>query len=231
MWTVAMAGSVSGVVVGFATVFYNDVAIPSRGPMEEMDVARPREHDATTAEAMVDAAGRLLRAEGVRALSVRRVAEEVDVSTQALYSLFGGKAGLVRALHRTGFARLAAELDTVATTDPVGRVRDLGLAYHRTARANPHLYDVMFDCPVPEFEPTEEDAAASLATLQVLRDAVAEAIEVGALAGDVDDVTMVLWATVHGVSSLDLAGALGTRAEADRRVALALDAALAGLAD
>ena len=193
-------------------------------------MARPREHDETTAEAMVDAAGRLLRAEGVKALSVRRVAEEVDVSTQAVYSLFGGKAGLVRALHRTGFARLAAELGEVTTTDPVARIRDLGLAYHRTARANPHLYDVMFECPVPEFVPTEEDAAASLATLEVLRDAVAAAIEDGALVGDVDDVTMVMWSTVHGVSSLDLAGALGTPEEADRRVRLALDASLDGLA-
>jgi len=193
-------------------------------------MARPREHDATTAEAMVDAAGRLLQTEGVRALSVRRVAEEVDVSTQAVYSLFGGKAGLVRALHRTGFARLAAELDAVDTTDPLPRIRDLGLAYHRTARTNPHLYDVMFDCPVPEFVPTEEDAAASLATLAVLRDAVAAAIEAGALVGDVDDVTMVMWATVHGVSSLDLAGALGSPEEADRRVRLALNAALDGMA-
>jgi AcrR family transcriptional regulator len=193
-------------------------------------MARPREHDATTAEAMVDAAGRLLQTEGVKALSVRRVAEEVDVSTQAVYSLFGGKAGLVRALHRTGFARLAAELDAVDTADPVGRVRDLGLAYHRTARANPHLYDVMFDCPVPEFVPTDEDAAASLATLEVLRDAVAAAIEAGALVGEVDDVTMVMWATVHGVSSLDLAGALGSSEEADRRVRLALNASLDGLA-
>lgn len=193
-------------------------------------MARPREHDATTAEAMVDAAGRLLQTEGVKALSVRRVAEEVDVSTQAVYSLFGGKAGLVRALHRTGFARLAAELDAVDTTDPLPRIRDLGLAYHRTARANPHLYDVMFDCPVPEFVPTEEDAAASLATLAVLRDAVASAIEAGALVGDVDDVTMVMWSTVHGVSSLDLAGALGPPEEADRRVLLALNASLDGLA-
>lgn len=193
-------------------------------------MARPREHDEATADALVDAAGRLLSAEGPRALSVRRVADEVGVSTQAVYSLFGGKAGLVRALHRTGFARLAAELDAVDTADPVGRVRDLGLAYHRTARANPHLYDVMFDCPVPEFVPTDEDAAASLATLEVLRDAVAAAIEAGALVGEVDDVTMVMWATVHGVSSLDLAGALGSSEEADRRVRLALNASLDGLA-
>lgn len=193
-------------------------------------MARPRQHDERTADALVDAAGRLLQAEGVRALSVRRVADEVGVSTQAVYSLFENKAGLVRALHRTGFARLAAELAEVTTTDPLGRVVDLGLAYHRTARANPHLYDVMFDCPVPEFEPTEDDLVASLGTLQVLRDAVGGAIEAGAMVGDVDDATMVMWAVVHGVSSLDLADSLGTPAEADRRVRLALEAAVTGLA-
>ena len=192
-------------------------------------MARPREHDAATAEALVDAAGQVLSSEGVRGLSVRRVADDVGVSTQAVYSLFDGKAGLVRALHRTGFARLAAELATVTTSDPIDRIRELGLAYHRSARANPHLYDVMFACPVPEFEPTEEDTAASLATLEVLRTAVHDAVEAGALTGDVDDLTLVLWSVIHGVASLDLGGALGPPAEADRRVALALDAALAGL--
>ena len=193
-------------------------------------MARPREHDAATAEALVDAAGKVLSSEGPRALSVRRVAEDVGVSTQAVYSLFGGKAELVRALHRTGFTRLADELESVTTSDPIDRIRELGLAYHRSARANPHLYDVMFACPVPEFEPTEDDTAASLATLEVLRTAVEDAVEASALAGDVDDLTLVLWGVVHGLSSLDLGGALASPTEADRRVALALDAVLAGLA-
>lgn len=193
-------------------------------------MGRPREHDDEVAEALVDAAGRLLSAEGAAGLSLRRLAEQVGVSTTAVYSLFGGKAGLVRALHRTGFARLADELATVESDEPVARVRALAHAYRRAALRSPHLYDVMFACPVPEFVPTEEDLQVSLATLYSLREAVEHAVGAGALTGDVDDLTMVLWGVVHGMCSIEVGSGLGEPELADQRFAIAVDATLAGLA-
>ena len=193
-------------------------------------MGRPREHDEVTAEAMVDAAGRLLSTDGASGLSLRRLADEVGVSTTAVYSLFGGKAGLVRALHRTGFDRLAHHLATVTTDDPIDRVCQLAHAYRRAALTSPHLYDVMFACPVPEFVPTEEDRQASLATLQSLRDAVSAAVDDGAVTGDVDDLTIVLWGVVHGMCSIELAGSPADDERADQRFALAVEATLSGLA-
>lgn len=188
---------------------------------------RPREHDEHTRERLLVAAGRALAADGAPGLSVRRLSDDVGVSTRAVYSLFGSKEGLVREMYVAGFRGLADELDAAAgADDPLRELQDLALAYRRSALDRPHLYEVMFACPVPEFEPTEEDAVFALSTLGRLRDAVARAIAAGAIAGDVEEVTYGLWGLVHGLASLELAGApatLDTDAVWDRSVTAMLD--------
>ena len=54
-------------------------------------MARPNKHDATTREALLDAAETLLAVGGPDAVSVRSVADAVAVSTRAVYSVFGSK--------------------------------------------------------------------------------------------------------------------------------------------
>jgi AcrR family transcriptional regulator len=163
-------------------------------------VARPRLYDDTTRLALV-----------------RAVAEAVVASTTAIYGLFGSKAELVRAMYVAGFEHLEAELHGVPTSDdPLVDLLDLGLAYRRSAVDEPHLYDVMFACPVPEFVPDEADAALAVGTLDVLRGGVRRVVETGGLprGTDVEEVTLGLWALVHGLASLELVGALGDRGEA-----------------
>ena len=63
-------------------------------------------HGDTLRVALLDAAGALLHAEGPQALTTRRLADAVGTSTQAIYTLFGGKEGIVRAMYREGFDRL-----------------------------------------------------------------------------------------------------------------------------
>jgi len=192
-------------------------------------MARPRVHDDTTREAILRAAGALLGNEGPVALTTRRLAKEVGASTTAIYSLFGSKEEVVRAMYREGFAGLAAHLAEVDEADPVARVRELGFAYRRAAMSAPHLYNVMFSCPVPEFQPTAEDQARALATLITLRDAVVAATEAGRLSGEPDTITVALWSVVHGLTSLELAGSLDVETAADGVWAVTIDAVLRGL--
>ncbi len=193
-------------------------------------MARPRIHDDQTRDHMVDVAGALLRREGPTALTVRRVADEAGASTGALYRLFGSKTDVVQAMFHAGFANLDAHLAAVTASDPVDRIRDLALAYRAAARERPHLYDVMFACPFPDFQPDAHDQALSLGTLSRLRDAVAEAVAAGRLAGNPAAVTMGLWAVVHGLATLELAGSLEAWSDADEVWATTLSAALSGFA-
>ncbi len=159
---------------------------------------------------MIDAAGRIIQSEGPHALSVRRLADAVGTSTQAVYTHFGGKGGVVRAMYLEGFARLAAAMQgVVPSDDPIADLLDLGRAYRFAARTSPHLYDIMFGRAVPEFECTDADRAESLESFVCLLDGVQRAINAGHLTAESPEaVAGHLWIVVHGAVSLELAGYL-----------------------
>ncbi|MCU1427639.1 MAG: transcriptional regulator, TetR family [Actinomycetia bacterium] len=161
--------------------------------------------------ALLDAAGELLSREGPGALTTRRLAGAAGTTTQSIYTLFGGKEGIVRAMFREGYARLEARIRRVRDTDkPMVDLREQGRAYRAAALASPHYYDVMFGHPVPEFTPNDEDVAASTTTLLLLERGVQRCIDAGELVpgADANHVAQFLWAAAHGLVSLELVGFL-----------------------
>lgn len=196
-------------------------------------MARPRKRDyETLRRELIDAGGRLLAEEGPAALSTRRVAQETGTSTTAVYSLFGDKAGLVREMFLEGFDRLTAAFAAVPrTSDPLADLLALGDAYLANARANPHLYELMFGRPVPEFQPDAEVAERIQPTFDALVEACARCVAAKVLAGeDPYAVAVQLNAMAHGLCSLELRGALGDRAEADAHWKRAFASLMKGLA-
>jgi AcrR family transcriptional regulator len=157
-------------------------------------------------ERLLRAAHDLLAAEGPGALTVRRIAAEAGMSTMNLYSRFGGKDGVVEQLFVDGFTRLGEAMDAAtATDDPMADLDACGTAYRRFALDNPTYYAVMFEGVVPDFEPSPEAMAAAEATLRTLADRLARAMDAGALApADPLQTAAVVWATCHGVVSLEL---------------------------
>ena len=182
-------------------------------------------HDERVRQRLIDAAGRILSDDGPSALSTRRITAEVGTSTTAIYSLFGSKEGLIRAIYGEGFRRLAARMAEVPhTDDALADLLELGRAYRANALANRHLYAVMFERPVQEFEPDDEDCMASFVALGGLVDAVARCVDDELLVGPAIETTLGLWAIVHGHTSLELAGMLGSvedAAEAYERLLIA----------
>jgi AcrR family transcriptional regulator len=166
---------------------------------------------------VLDAASRLLEAEGPDALTMRRIAGEVGCSTSVLYTMFGGKAGVAEGLWREGFERLRGAMERVADDDPLGRLAALGRVYRENALANRAYYAIMFQRPIPGFRPSPEAYAESLQPLRILVDAAADCIRAGVFR-DADPVRVagVLWAAAHGAVSLELAGYEGA-ADAEAR--------------
>jgi AcrR family transcriptional regulator len=176
---------------------------------------------------VLDVASRLLEAEGPEALTMRRIAAEVGCSTSVLYTMFGGKSGVAEGLWREGFERLRQAMERVEADDPLGRLTALGHAYRANALANRAYYAVMFQRPIPGFEPSAEAYADSLRPLHILVGAVADCIEAGVFrAADPAHVATVLWAAAHGAVSLELAGYEGA-ADAEARFEDLLAAAAA----
>jgi len=172
-------------------------------------VPRPKTHDEALRTRLLDRAGQVLSAEGPHALSLRRLAADVGTSTTAVYSLFGGKPALVRELYREAFHRFGVHLATVTPTeDPEEDLIQLGLAYRRSALADPHLYTVMFSRVVPGFSPDEETAAEAVATFEPLLETVRRGVQAGVFVDAPERIALASWGIVHGLVSLELGGNL-----------------------
>ena len=110
-------------------------------------MGRPREHDAATAVALLDAAEELLAASGPGAVTVRAVAEARGTTTRAVYSLFGGKAGLLEQLAGRGYDVLTELVDSLSESDdPAADLVAAGVHGFRVfASERPHLFRLTFE--------------------------------------------------------------------------------------
>ena len=115
--------------------------------MSEAKSADPRRyHHGDLTRALVDAARRLLEAEGPSALSLRAVAREAGVSPAAPYHHFKDKAELLDAVANEGWEILGRQMgEAKAATTGLQQLTALGIAYVCFARDNPALYRVMYD--------------------------------------------------------------------------------------
>jgi AcrR family transcriptional regulator len=181
-------------------------------------MGRPPEHDELTKARLLEAAARLLEEEGAGAISVRRVAQEADTTTRAVYSLFAGKEGLLRQLHHEAAETMRRHHEAVPESDdPLAEVTALALAYRRAALEQPHAYGLVMGM-VPGFRATREDRELAARSFRHVLSALARFVDAGAFAEhDPQALGLQLWAQVHGLATLELQGHLGTPATAEQR--------------
>jgi len=201
------------------SVIHND-SVSESEVVTDYRRAREKEREALR-RGILDAAGRLLAEEGPQALSMRRVAREVNASTQVLYTMFGGKDGLAEELFREGFERLTGAHEAgPRSEDPLRRLHDRAEAYFDNALANPNYYRVMFFDAIPGFRPSEETLARTWGTFDALTEAVRACARAGLFAREVEEepreAALSLWSAAHGVVSLRIAGHLPDEGEARR---------------
>ena len=193
-------------------------------------------------EALLDAASEMLVHGGPDAISLRKLAARVGTSTMAVYTAFGGKEGLISALYEEAFDRLAAAEEAVAKNpEPLLYLHDLALAYRGFALRNPSYYALMISStlPVPdslrhgtsgEANPTARGVTQHR-SYQIMLEAVKTCVEDGTLPSHhgVEVLADALWAAVHGLCSLELAGFHDSAAAAEKRFNVTTGAILRGL--
>lgn len=158
--------------------------------------------------ALLNAAREIFVAEGVKGLSVRRVAQHAGCTTMAVYSRLGGKDGLLGALFDEGFERLADAQGKVGPElPPVARVLGLCRAYRATAQAFPHHYALMLGAFSGEHRPSPESSERAMSTLRTLTQAVSAALLPGGVTDRrSEEVALRLFAFCHGWVSLEQIG-------------------------
>ncbi len=156
---------------------------------------------------ILEVAAQELMTSGGKGLVLRSVAKRSETTTQAIYTQFGGKQGLVEALLNSGWSRLTARLEDLQPNEnPLEHLMEIGLCYYRFANENPNFYQLMVGRSVPNLSLPERQKKYTGPWQQFTAVALHQAISRGLLSGRVEDIGFLLWATCHGMIDLKLNG-------------------------
>lgn len=188
-------------------------------------MARPKKYDAALRRSLIDRAAEAIASGGVAALSLREVATAAGTSTNAVYTIFGSKDDLVAAVaEEAARSFTSAQRAAGPTGDPLTDLAALGVAYRAWAQEHPALYAVMFGGRVGK----DSDSAGD-ESMAPLLEAVDRARAAGVLRHDVDPMLIAtsVWAGIHGLVSLEIAGHLAAGPPAEHLADAHLDAIIA----
>ena len=164
--------------------------------------ARPYHHG-DLSRALVEAARRILEAEGPAALTLRAVAREAGVSPAAPYHHFKDKTDLLEAVAHGGWEALddvivAARREAASPGEALSAI---GVAYVTFARENPALYRLMYDTSrdrtaMPTYA-NEDDSG-----YRQVRSALVEAGADPTDDRELQLATIALWCAAHGLAEM-----------------------------
>lgn len=179
----------------------------------------------------MDAAAERLAARGPEELSLRALAASQGTSTNAIYSIFGGKGELIAAVVTAADASFYdAQMNALTEPLTLESLLVLGAAYREWALDHPALYRVMFGGDVRRT--TSGDAAPPVNTKEPLIRVVSQLMAAGVLRDqDIELVCRSVWAAVHGWVMLEVTGITPETADAAARFRAMQEVLLVGLAE
>ena len=166
-------------------------------------------------ERLCEAATDIFVTKGPEGLNMRDLAARLGVSAMTPYRYFKDKDEILATIRTRAFNRFADRLEAALATPgtPPEKSRAVGNAYVQFALDQPCCYRLMFDRPSPRMAPLPELFAAERRARATMTDHVRLLISQGYFKGDPQLIGPVLWAGLHGVVTLHLAGALADGGE------------------
>ena len=142
----------------------------------------------------------LVRTDGLGGLSMRDLGARVGLRAQSLYVYFPSKHAIYDAMFADGNRELLARLSAVpASGDPRELLRQQARIFVEFSSEDPARSQLLFQRPIPDFEPSAESYASAVEVLTRARDGQAAA----GLAGDAQ---FDLWtALVAGLAAQQMA--------------------------
>ncbi|MBP6877344.1 MAG: TetR/AcrR family transcriptional regulator [Phenylobacterium sp.] len=149
---------------------------------------------------LLDEARALLESGGRSEMNLRALAGRAGIAAGSVYHHYASKAALLAGLAAMGFRELEASLREAAAQGGATPIRTTALAYFDFARAQPALYELMFDAALM----SEADVAeARDRAFAVLRELIAAApSQQGVEPVVIHKVALAVWACGHGAASL-----------------------------
>jgi AcrR family transcriptional regulator len=155
-------------------------------------------------------ARRLYFAGGPDGVTARKIAAGVGLSATALYLHYDGIDDVLHTLRMEGHDRLDRYLrEAPAGAPAIEQARSMGRAYFRFGIENPRYFELMYLVRASE-RARRAAVQREMHTLMLVRDVVVRGMESGGIRRDLDPmvVTTILWAKIHGLTQLAVAGLL-----------------------
>ncbi len=184
-------------------------------------------------ELILDAAQDIIQDQGLAGLSAREVARRIEYSPGTIYNMFENLDDVVLHVEARVLDALDRRLSSVlADGNPSDRIGRLAQAYLAFTHEKPRLWNLLFEHHMPatsQLPPWYQQKLEGL--MGRVEEAMAPLFPVGREA-DRQRAARVLWAGVHGITSLSTADKLSvvTTETASRLVADLVATYLAGLA-
>ncbi|OLY90618.1 transcriptional regulator, TetR family [Cnuella takakiae] len=175
---------------------------------------------------ILDAAYKIVKEEGWQALSMRKIADEIEYTAPIIYEYFSNKEAILAELNKKGFLYLAKEMETARDKHqlPADQLEAMWMAYWNFAFKKKELYQVMFgvamNCCTVQKTP-EQEAPANL---------VREVIQQLMAGKNVPETEVcrkyfTFWSVIHGLISINLVN----RGDSDEINKLVLKDAIGGI--
>ncbi len=155
---------------------------------------------------ILSAAERIFIEVGYEGATIRRIADEVGLSSTALYMHFSEKSEILHEICRLAFGRLQAANAAVIAEggSPEANLRRLMEAYVDFGFENPNAYRLTYLTRPVEARDGAQSAAQMLGgeLFKAFEAIVEQAAAAGRLRGDAKASAQTLWAGSHGIVSL-----------------------------
>jgi len=165
-------------------------------------------HHGDLKQALIESGMKILKEEGVNALTLRSAARAAGVSHSAPYSHFADKQALLAAISTMGFNDLYGRITTTVMefrNSPRELLTETGWTYIQFAVSEPNCFKLMFSGILEDEHSYPEFMAAVQKTYQKLVDVVEICQEGKVLrSGPQEENAIAVWSLVHGFVSLYL---------------------------
>lgn len=161
-------------------------------------------------DGILQAALRIAEREGWPAVTIRRIADEIEYTSPIIYQHFDNKEAALQALMEQGYEELQTAMRrALQAAEPEQRLLDLSTAYLHFARDHPHIYELMHGLGGVTLDPEARKRAAVGVVVLTTEAIHTWADAKSARLVDPLEASETAWGVLHGMVSLGMLPDIG----------------------
>jgi AcrR family transcriptional regulator len=202
-------------------------------PVSSRSARKPKGEGHERRAEILAAAERIFVEHGYEGATIRKIADEVGLSSTALYMHFSEKGEILQEICRQAFEALmeANQVIIAETRSPEQRMREMMRAYVEFGFANPNAYRLVYMTRPIELREGAQSAAREMGVelFRTFEDVIDELEAAGRLRYDAKTTAQAVWAGGHGAVSLMISKPYFDWVERETLVDTLMDGLFAGL--